>query len=179
MKKSIVGLVLLAVGLMWLSTLLNIYDFTGLWQQPWTHYVAAATVAIAGLYFLSDNNHSNWNMKAVPVSDTGEKQEFEASFSGNSYCYNGEHFRGARLNAHFGGIRLDLRQAVFEQNCEMEIRTFFGGVELFVPVDVHVEVSGKSIVGGVTNSTPTHHPAGAKTIRISVNNYFGGVSIQN
>ena len=62
---------------------------------------------------------------------------------------HGEAFHGARLDAFCGGIRLDLREAVITEDEEIDIRTFCGGIELFVPTMVNVKVKSQSFLGGV------------------------------
>ena len=67
----------------------------------------------------------------------------------NLRIYRGEPFHGARLDAFFGGIRMDLRNAAITEDEEIEIHTFFGGIELFVPQTVNVVVKSRSFIGGV------------------------------
>ena len=179
MKKFIIGIVLLAGGAMWLSTLLGIWDFSGLWGQPWTHYVLAATALLAGLHFLSGDWKNDWHMKSLPVPKEEGRVHCSVSFSGDSYRYNGEPFHGAKLETFCGGIRMDLRQALIDDNAEIEIHTFMGGVELFVPSDMQVFVNNHSFLGGVNNDTIANQTAGAKRLNITASNFMGGVSIKN
>jgi predicted membrane protein len=48
---------------------------------------------------------------------------------------------------------MDLRNAVITEDEEIEIHTFCGGVELFVPQTVNVVVNSRSFIGGVGNHT--------------------------
>ena len=83
MKRFIIGTVLLAGGAMWLSTLLGIWDFSGLWQQPWTHYVLAVTALLAGLHFLSGGNRHDWHMRPLPAPKGEGQMHCSVSFSGS------------------------------------------------------------------------------------------------
>ena len=179
MKRFIIGTVLLAGGAMWLSTLLGIWDFSGLWQQPWTHYVLAVTALLAGLHFLSGGNRHDWHMRPLPAPKGEGQMHCSVSFSGDSYCYRGEPFLGGKLETFCGGIRMDLRQALIDRNVEIEIHTFMGGVELFVPADVHVIVNNHSFLGGVGDETVSNQSPDAKCITVNANNFMGGVSIKN
>ena len=78
-----------------------------------------------------------------------------------------------------GGIRLDLREAAITEDEEIDIHTFCGGIELFVPTTVNVEVKSRSFIGGVGNhATHTANPK-APTIHIIASNFLGGVDIKN
>ena len=72
-----------------------------------------------------------------------------ARTGGDEYVYRGETFHGARLDAFCGGIRMDLREATITEDEEIDIHTFCGGIELFVPNHVNVVVKSRSFIGGV------------------------------
>jgi glycosyltransferase involved in cell wall biosynthesis len=62
---------------------------------------------------------------------------------------------------------------------EIDIHTFCGGIELFVPPHVNVVVKSRSFIGGVGNcATHTADPK-APTIHIVASNFLGGVDIKN
>ena len=50
----------------------------------------------------------------------------------------GKVFRGAELNAIFGGIDYDLRGAVIEPDCAIKATAIFGGIDIIVPENVKV-----------------------------------------
>ena len=62
---------------------------------------------------------------------------------------------------------------------EIDIHTFFGGIELFVPTTVNVKVKSQSFIGGVGNHAKTQADTTAPTIHIIASNFFGGVDIKN
>ena len=109
----------------------------------------------------------------------GKRIRCSVHYGGDEYVYHGETFHGARLDAFCGGIRLDLREAVITEDEEIDIHTFCGGIELFVPTTVNVEVKGRSFIGGVGNhATHTVAPK-APTIHIIASNFLGGVDVKN
>ncbi len=93
--------------------------------------------------------------------------------------YHGEPFHGARLVATFGGIRLDLRNAVINEDEEIDIRTCFGGVELMVPPTINIEVKSRSFFGGVGNKTMKCNAPEVPCLHVIASNVFGGVTIRN
>ena len=78
-----------------------------------------------------------------------------------------------------GGCHLDLREAEIE-GPEVTINAFalMGGINIFVPDDVVVEVSGISFMGGRNvRSAKTPPPAGAQVIRIRAFSMMGGLNV--
>jgi hypothetical protein len=63
---------------------------------------------------------------------------------------------------------------------EIEIFTLMGGVEIFVPVGVRVEVTGMAVMGGlsVSGAEATEHPD-APVLRISGLAVMGGVEVKH
>ena len=76
-------------------------------------------------------------------------------------------------------LRMDLREAVITEDEEIDIHTFCGGVELFVPAHVNVLVKSRSFIGGVGNSTVHVPDKDAPCLHIVASNFFGGVDVKN
>ena len=74
---------------------------------------------------------------------------------------------------------MDLREAVITENEEIDIHTFCGGIELYVPTHVNVEVKSRSFISGVGNHATRNADPKAPTIHIVASNFFGGVDIKN
>lgn len=86
--------------------------------------------------------------------------------------------------AFWGGVELDLRDARFAQR-EVTIRAFavMGGIEIVVPDDVEVDVTGVGIMGGfdhtvsgTENAPPA--PPGAPVVRVTGFAFWGGVEVK-
>ena len=99
-----------------------------------------------------------------------------ATFSGCDMNYDGEVFEGAELTAVFGGVKCDLRNAIIEKDCAIQVSAIFGGIDIFVPAGINVRVNSNSIFGGVSNKTAVHQ--NAPTIYVSGTCMFGGVEIK-
>ena len=61
---------------------------------------------------------------------------------------------------------------------EIDIRTCFGGVELYVPANVNVKVKSRNFFGGVGNKTFRPERQDIPTVFIVASNMFGGVDIK-
>lgn len=74
---------------------------------------------------------------------------------------------------------MDLRGAVITEDEEIEIHTFFGGIELFVPPTVNVVVKSRSFIGGVGNHAQRIEGKEVPCLHVIADNFIGGVDIKN
>ena len=74
---------------------------------------------------------------------------------------------------------MDLREAVVSEDEEIDIHTFCGGIELYVPSHVNVLVKSRSFIGGVGNHAIRNARKDAPTLHIVASNFFGGVDIKS
>lgn len=83
--------------------------------------------------------------------------------------------------AIMGGVELDFREAVLRPGVtEVNCFAFWGGVDITVPPDVHVETQGFALMGGFDHlSELGSEPApDAPVIRVTGFAFMGGVSIK-
>ncbi len=183
-RRKIIGIIFIVVAMMKLMSMLGIFHlnwFNWVWNHPWTEYLGPILLLIIGVELIVSSyqrNPSQWLQRPVPQSEEGKRINCAVSFGGDEYVFRGEPFHGARLDAFFGGLRLDLRQAVINEDEEIDIHTFAGGVELLVPARVNIEVKSRSFIGGVGNETVGRNIPGAITLHIIASNILGGVSIK-
>ena len=114
-----------------------------LWRQPWTAYIAPCVLLYAGAITIVNSyrrDPDQWLQRPLPIGEEGKRICCSVHYGGDEYIFRGEQFHGARLDAFCGGIRLDLREAVITEDEEIDIHTFCGGIELYVPAHVKVLV---------------------------------------
>ncbi len=101
-----------------------------------------------------------------------------AAFTGTQIDFDGQSFHGAELNAIFGGIDYDLRNAIIAEDCVIRATAIFGGIDILLPPDVQVMVTSNSVFGGVGNKHS--NPAGTENVTVHIigAGIFGGVDIQ-
>ena len=104
-------------------------------------------------------------------------EEYYAIFSGQEINPKGEDFKGATLNAIFGGIDLNLTDAQIQKDTLINVTSVFGGVDIKVPSNVNVKVQGTSIFGGVDNKIK-QYTENLPTIYIKAFCLFGGADIK-
>lgn len=142
--KLLVALAFVCIGL-------NIM-FAGLFQRKWR--TAAKQAAV------SAQQHSG---SAAGVSYT-------AVFNGQNIRYPHEPFTSANLVCIFGGVDLDLREAVIDHDITITMTCVFGGCDIFLPPNVEPVMGVTSIFGGCDNKTAAAIPGSPKA-------YIGGTCV--
>lgn len=118
-------------------------------------------------------------IKKLRKEGSGKGKEYWATFAGQNLKFDNEKFEGGRLEAVFGGIKCDLRQAKIEEDVFVRASAVFGGVTIMVPDDVNVKVITNAMFGGVTNKYAKQDvDEKKKTIYIDATAIFGGVEIK-
>lgn len=186
MRRTVIGLIVLAVGAVLLLSNLNIIDVNWLKTLEWRIYLVPALIMLVGVKLIfgrghnySKNNKESWTNKALPETESGKPISVSVVFAGDSYNYSGEEFPGAKIDALFGGVKLDLRNAKFNSDVRIDASTMFGGVEILVPTNIKVVVSNKSLLGGVGNHANSNLSADARTLYINASCFLGGMDIKN
>ena len=167
---NIIGIV---IGVFLLLCCQDILSFSLLWKLlvPAVIVIVGLQMVIKGLF----GNKANEIMKQLKLEGKQPRSGF-AAFSGCDMSYDGEVFEGAELTAVFGGVKCDLRNAVIEKDCAIQVSAIFGGIDILAPNNVNVKVSSNSIFGGVSNKTAVY--PNAPTIYVSGTCMFGGVEIK-
>lgn len=103
-------------------------------------------------------------------------------FSGTEVRSQSKNFEGGSVTAIFGGSEIDLREAIIsDEGATLDVTLVFGGVTIFVPQNVQVEVTGIPVFGGWENKTREHaidneeHPV----LKLNCLTVFGGLEINN
>lgn len=105
-----------------------------------------------------------------------------ALFSGLETRNQTQNFSGGSITAVFGGAEMDLRDArLSERGAELELTAVFGGVEITVPQDWHVQVTGIPLFGEWENRTRYVRTGDAEgpLLEIHCIALFGGVEVKN
>ena len=181
--KGLVGIILVTGCLLKIATLTGLIHIVWLERvESWETYFSLFILLYVGLWLIFDSIRSNrdlWIQRPIPRSKEGQRIDCAVSFGGDEYTYNGEPFHGARLVTKCGGIRMDLREAVITEDEEIDIHTFCGGIELFVPNHVNVVVKSRSFIGGIGNHATRNADPKAPTLHIVASNFIGGVDVKN
>ena len=125
--KIVVGIIMVVALLLKLAVMLGILHLSWLENEPSDSlelYLAIFILLYLGCWLIIDGFRSDpgqWLQRPLPLNEDGKRISCSASFGGDEYIYKGETFQGARLEANFGGIRMDLRKAVINEDEEIDI----------------------------------------------------------
>ncbi len=168
---NIIGIV---VGVLLLLACREIIDFRVVWKL-----FLPIILVIIGLSLIFKNtitNSINNKIKKINKNNKDNK-EYISTFSGQKIDFSNEEFKGCSLSAVFGGLDLDLRDAVIKEDVVINATSVFGGIEIRMPKNVNVKVNSTSIFGGVDNKSKSDNNSKV-TIYVNATCLFGGVTLK-
>ena len=169
---SIIGLL---IGVALLLGCQGYLDFDIIWKLAFP-----AILVIIGLSIIfKDTLNGKVNSKIKDLNkDNKGLAEYAATFSGQDISLDKEEFKGANLNAIFGGLKLDLRNSIINSDVIINATSVFGGIDIFVPSNVIVKTKSTSIFGGVSKKVENKTEENNYTIYVNGTALFGGVEIK-
>lgn len=163
----------LAMGVLLLLCCRGILSFSLLWKL-----LAPAFIVILGckLVFSGLFGNKASDMIVSIRKNGGEPKVGYAVFSGCDVNFDAEVFEGAELTATFGALKCDLRNAVIEKDCAIQVWAIFGGIDILVPENVNVKFGTNCLFAGTSNKTG--HRRNVPTVYIGGVCMFGGVEVK-
>lgn len=174
-KESKTGnLIGLLIGVVLLLACNDIINFGLVWKL-----LLPVIIIIIGLRLIfKDMFNKGAREAAQKFKESGtEGKQYCATFSGVDADYTNRVFDGAELTAIFGGVKCDLRNAIIDSDVVINVCSVFGGIDIFLPDNVNVQVSSTSIFGGISNAkrVPVE---GGHTVYINGTCIFGGTDVK-
>ncbi|MDD6308526.1 MAG: LiaF-related protein [Clostridia bacterium] len=167
---NIIGLF---IGTFLLLACQNILDFNIVWKL-----IAPVIIAVIGIKMVFGGvGRDRGFMKSMEANDNDIKTGF-AAFSGQDIRFDNEIFKGAELTAVFGGIKCDLRNAVFESDTVINACCIFGGTDILLPDNVNIKVNSNSLFGGIDNKKHQNSKDNQYTVYLNGTCIFGGVDVK-
>lgn len=147
----------------------------------WWRLIIPAILIIIGLQIIFQGifrrPHNTGNVEFTEGQSKSGAKEYSAVFASNRVRIT-DRFVGTTLNAVFGGVTLDLRDAIIDSDVEITATAVFGGIDIYVPSGVNVKVNNIPIFGGVSDKSMRTVNAGAYTIYLNSTTMFGGIDIK-
>ena len=165
----------LVIGIFLLLGSLDVFDFDILWE-----ILLPAIVVIIGLSLIFGNKAKTTLKEKIDNTDFSNVEVITATFGEQNINKAGEKFEKANLDAVFGSIKLDLRDADLKNETYIKASAIFAGITILVPKDVEVKIKSTPIFGGVTSEgldEKTNKNA-KKTIYVDGFALFGGIEIK-
>ena len=161
---------LLGIGLLLASN--DIIDFQIVWKL-----VVPVILILIGLSFMfKDLFNKKINLAINKLNNDDKENEYTATFSSEKINLKDQKFEGAKINAIFGGVDLDIRDSKIKGDQLINFTAIFGGIDIFVPENCKVVIKSNSIFGGVDNKANSKNEE--NTIYINANCLFGGIDIK-
>lgn len=171
-NNKISSLIFSIIGVLLLLAAQGLFEFEILWE-----ILLPAIVVLIGLSLIFGNK-VDFNVKEkTKCLDSKDTENIFAAFGEQNVNKAGENFEKANLNAIFGAVKLDLREAKLEKETVIGAWAIFGGIEILAPKDCIVKVKGTPIFGGISNERKNNEDA-KKTIYIEGYAVFGGIEIK-
>lgn len=92
--------------------------------------------------------------------------------------YDNQLYTGGNYDVTFNGLILDLTKAYLNEETNITISTLFGGVDLYLPDDVNIQIQSSNFLGGVDLHKRENKMENTKVIYLNARCIFGGINIK-
>ena len=92
--------------------------------------------------------------------------------------YDYQLYTGGNYDVTFNGLILDLTKAYLNEETNITISTLFGGVDLYLPDDVNIQIQSSNFLGGVDLHKRENKIENTKVIYLNARCIFGGINIK-
>ena len=172
----LLGVALTAVGVV---LELNARGITHVgWEVFWPLVIIGVGASMLWRYARPGTGHQEEDASSTPYPF-----DLNFIFSGTDRQVYDKDFKGGRINAVFGGFKLDLVHAdIRSEPAVLEVNAVFGGGEIRIPDTWAVEIQGSSVFGAMEDKTRRYQPDPTqppKTLIVKGAVVFGGVVVKN
>jgi len=167
------GLVLTTLGVLFFVS--HIFGWS-IWSNWWPLILIVIGVAI-----LVGKTTENTLPNSISGTTSASSLNDFLAFWGAEKHITSKEFSGGRVTCLFGGEKIDLCDAgISKEGGKLEVFCAFGGVEIIVPTEMNVEVSGNGFLGAIENKSTASTEASARPKLLIVGNVaFGGIEVKN
>ncbi len=176
-KDKVFDIIGLIIGILLLLSCYDLFSFDILLKL-----LLPIILIVVGLSLIFKNNAKVKNIIKKLEKENGKTPEYCATFGENNACFDEEEFTGCNIDAIFGGVKLDLKNAKIKKDVVINATSVFGGITIIAPDDVKIKINSTPIFGGVEDerrkSKKETTEKKTKTIYINATCVFGGVSLK-
>ena len=172
-KDKTGNIIALVIGVLLLLASRDLISFDLLWKV----FIPTVLILI-GLSIIFKDMLSNKVREEIVEKGKTSDDSYAATFSGQDINLANQDFLGCDLDAIFGGIKLDLREADIKDGAVIKCSSIFGGISILTPDNISVKVVSSAIFGGVSDERKDKSNDHKKTIYINATCLFGGVEIK-
>jgi hypothetical protein len=188
---------LIVLGVLHLFNNRNIFDFSGLflillggifllatldvicWENIWRYW--PAVLILLGISIIFRRHPVPLPLSGSSAASSGDATvQVSNILSGADRRISSQEFKGGDVHNILGGTKIDLLEAKMAAgDWLLTVSTILGGVEIFVPRDMQIEVHPTNILGGVDDRTKQNPAAGGGKLVIKASALLGGIDIKN
>lgn len=201
-ENTVIGLILIIIGVIiglnafhitnidlffdgWWTLFIIVPCFFGLFKdQDKTGNIICLIVGIYLLLYCQGliNFQFAWKL-VIPVIFVliGLKMIFKDTFNKKKprqNIYDNQLYTGGNYDVTFNGLILDLSKAYLNEETNIMISTLFGGVDLYLPDDVNIQIQSSNFLGGVDLHKRENKIENTKVIYLNARCIFGGINIK-
>ena len=201
-ENTVIGFILIIIGVIiglnafhitnidlffdgWWTLFIIVPCFFGLFKdQDKTGNIIGLIVGIYLLLYCQGliNFQFAWKL-VVPVIFVliGLKMIFKDTFNKkkpHQNIYDNQLYTGGNYDVTFSGLILDLSKAYLNEETNITISTLFGGVDLYLPDDVNIQIQSSNFLGGVDLHKRENKIENTKVIYLNARCIFGGINIK-
>lgn len=174
--------ILVIIGLVLMFDALDIIDDVIVWKLIFPLVLVAVGISIIASFFRGGTKK---NIEADEYSksksykyDSTQYPRYTAILGGGDYKNNTEDLKGIVAEAILGGLSIDLRDAKITEDIVLELTAVLGGIDIFIPDNVRVEIiSGVPVLGGFEHKINRNAISGPK-VRIKYTAVLGGIEVK-
>ena len=127
-----------------------------------------------GLSIIFQRTMRSKNIKVQDLDD------LTAIFGGSETVNSSKNYQGGKATAIFGGVTIDLRDAVIKKEATLNVFALCGGIELKVPREWKIKTEVFPILGGVeSKSSSTALADDAPILIVTGTAALGGIEIRS
>lgn len=160
------ALLITGFGVAYLLRNLGVAEFNP-WQAFWP-----AVIIVIGLSVIFRRPGMDHKLTEQQSDDVS------AILGGVDHVNKSEDYKGGKITAIMGGVKIDLRKAVIKDEATLDVFALMGGVELIVPENVVVKSKAMVIMGGIENKAQTTAEKRSPTLYITGEIFMGGVEVK-
>ena len=174
--------ILVIIGVVLMFDALDIIDDVIVWKLIFPLVLVAVGISIIASFFRGGTKK---NIEADEYSksksykyDSTQYPRYTAILGGGDYKNNTEDLKGIVAEAILGGLSIDLRDAKITEDIVLELTAVLGGIDIFIPDNVRVEIiSGVPVLGGFEHKINRNAISGPK-VRIKYTAVLGGIEVK-
>ena len=174
--------ILVIIGLVLLFDELDIIDDGAIWRLIFPLLLVAIGISTIASFFRSGTKKSiEWDEYSKSKSykyDSTQYPRYTAVLGSGNYKNSTENLKGLVAEAILGGLEIDLSDAKITEDIVLELTAVLGGIDVFIPDNVRVEIiSGVPVLGGFEHKINRNATSGPK-VRIKYTAVLGGIEIK-